>query len=69
MNAGILSSMAGLLVREVWGSLEHRMKQRMHKARPMVACQALLRECWHQKLLFCGVVSLFVTLWCGVQFL
>lgn len=34
VNAGILSSMAGLLVREVWGSLEHRMKQRMHKARP-----------------------------------
>ena len=41
MNAGILSSMAGLLVREVWGSLGHRMKQRMHKARP-VAAQAVL---------------------------
>jgi len=34
MNAAILSNMAGLLVREVWGAFEHRQKQRIRQARP-----------------------------------
>ena len=33
MNASILSNMAGLLVREVWGAFEHRQKQRIRQAR------------------------------------
>ena len=33
VNAAILSNMAGLLVREVWGAFEHRQKQRIRQAR------------------------------------
>jgi len=36
MNAAILSNMAGLLVREVWGAFEHRQKQRIRQARPLL---------------------------------